>query len=77
MIPLLWKNCAANFTSDLRIAISQGTCLGGSTVINDAVCFPLPDVVRREWQDMGVDISDDEWDAANSEVSAEIFTSSR
>lgn len=72
MIPLLWKNCAANFTSDLRIAISQGTCLGGSTVINDAVCFPLPDVVRREWRGMGVDISDDEWDEANSEVSGEI-----
>ncbi len=72
MIPLLWKNCAANFTSDLRIAISQGTCLGGSTVINDAVCFPLPDVVRREWRGLGVDISDDEWDLANREVSGEI-----
>ena len=72
MVPLLWKNCAANFTSDLRIAIAQGSCLGGSTVINDAVCFPLPDVVRRQWRDMGVDISDDEWDMAIREVSAEI-----
>jgi choline dehydrogenase-like flavoprotein len=74
MIPLLWKNCAANFTSDLRIAISQGSCLGGSTVINDAVCFPLPDIVRRQWRDMGVSISDDEWNEAFSEVSAEIHT---
>lgn len=72
MIPLLWKNCAANFTSDLRIAISQGSCLGGSTVINDAVCFPLPDIVRRQWRDMGVGISDDEWNEAFIEVSAEI-----
>ena len=52
MIPLLWKNCAANFTSDLRIAISQGSCLGGSTVINDAVCFSMPDIVRRHWRDI-------------------------
>lgn len=72
MMPLLWKNCAANFTSDLRIAISQGSCLGGSTVINDAVCFPLPDVVRRQWRNMGVNISDDEWNEAFREVSSEI-----
>src|SRR6476620_7572081 len=39
MMPLLWKNAGANFTSNLRIAVAQGCCLGGSTVINDAVCF--------------------------------------
>ena len=72
MIPILWKNCAANFTSDLRKAISQGSCFGGSTVINDAVCFPLPCIVKRQWRDMGVSISDDEWDAATNEVSTEI-----
>ena len=27
MIPLLWKNAGANFTSNLRIAIAQGSCL--------------------------------------------------
>ena len=72
MIPLLWKNCAANFTSDLRIAISQGSCLGGSTVINDAVCFSMPDIVRRQWRDMGVSISDDEWNESTRNVSSEI-----
>ncbi|MBI3023096.1 MAG: GMC family oxidoreductase, partial [Thaumarchaeota archaeon] len=72
MVPLLWKNSGANFTEDLRIAIAQGSCLGGSTVINDAVCFTTPDVVRRQWRAMGVRISDDEWDAATAEVSKEI-----
>ena len=43
MIPLLWKNAGANFTSNLRIAVAQGCCLGGSTVINDAVCFRIPE----------------------------------
>lgn len=75
MMPLLWKNSGANFTSDLRIAITQGTCLGGSTVINDAVCFPLPDIVRKQWREMGVAISDDEWDAATDEVSGKIHIS--
>jgi choline dehydrogenase-like flavoprotein len=45
MLPLLWQNASANFTSNLRIAIAQGSCLGGSTVINDAVCFGIPDLV--------------------------------
>ena len=49
MVPLLWKNAGANFTSNLRIAVAQGCCLGGSTVINDAVCFPIPKIIINEW----------------------------
>jgi len=69
MIPLLWKNAGANFTSNLRIAIAQGSCLGGSTVINDAVCFRIPELVVKQWQDLGVSIAKDEWEKANDEVS--------
>lgn len=72
MIPLLWKNAGANFTTNLRIAIAQGSCVGGSTVINDAVCFRIPDVVIKQWQDMGVSIAKEEWDNANDEVSRRI-----
>jgi hypothetical protein len=45
MLPLLWKNVGANFISSLKIAVAQGCCLGGSTVINDAVCFRIPHLV--------------------------------
>jgi choline dehydrogenase-like flavoprotein len=72
MIPLLWKNAGANFTSNLRIAIAQGSCLGGSTVINDAVCFRIPPIVIEQWQKTGVSITKDEWDMANDEVSKRI-----
>ncbi len=72
MIPLLWKNNAANFTSSLRIAIAQGSCLGGSTVINDAVCFRIPDVVVDQWNDMGVSIGREEWMEACEEVEKRI-----
>lgn len=68
MIPLLWKNNGAIFTDDLRIVIVQGECLGGSTVINDAVCFATPKIIRDEWRRLGVNISDDEWDKAIDEV---------
>jgi choline dehydrogenase-like flavoprotein len=72
MIPLLWKNAGANFTSNLRIAIAQGSCLGGSTVINDAVCFRIPELVIKQWNNMGVNISKSEWDKANDEVAKRI-----
>ena len=72
MIPLLWKDAGANFTSNLKIAIAQGSCLGGSTVINDAVCFEIPDVIIDQWQKIGVSITKAEWNAANSEVSKRI-----
>jgi choline dehydrogenase-like flavoprotein len=62
MMPLLWKNAGFNFNDSLRIAIAQGCCLGGSTIINDAVCFDTPPRVREEWSNKyGVDFSNDEW----------------
>jgi choline dehydrogenase-like flavoprotein len=73
MLPLLWQNAAANFTSNLRIAIAQGSCLGGSTVINDAVCFGIPDLVVEQWQNgAGVSISKEEWQVTTKEVSNKI-----
>ena len=72
MLPLLWKNTGANFTSSLRIVVAQGCCLGGSTVINDAVCFRIPDIVIDQWHRKGVSISKDEWDEANNEVAKRI-----
>ena len=61
MMPLLWKNAGFNFVDSLRIAIAQGCCLGGSTIINDAVCFDTPLRVRQQWSKLGVNFSDDEW----------------
>lgn len=61
MLPLLWKNSGFQFDDNLKIAIAQGSCLGGSTIINDAVCFDTPQRVRDEWKKMGVDFTDDEW----------------
>lgn len=72
MIPLLWKNAGAQLNDTLNVAIGQGSCLGGSTVINDAVCFPIPPVTKRQWRELGVEISDEEWDRATDEVSREI-----
>ncbi len=51
MIPMLFKNAGLQFTVPGGIAVAQGSCVGGSTVVNDAVCFRTPDAVLGWWQD--------------------------
>jgi choline dehydrogenase-like flavoprotein len=51
MIPMLYKNAGLQFTIPTGIAVAQGSCFGGSTVVNDAVCFRTPDTVLGWWAD--------------------------
>ena len=51
MIPMLYKNSGLQFTVPSGIAVAQGSCVGGSTVVNDAVCFRTPDAVLGWWED--------------------------
>lgn len=44
----------ANKTGDM--VVLQGSCIGGSTVVNAAVCFRAPDAVLESWgRDFGLD----------------------
>ncbi|MEO9295746.1 MAG: GMC family oxidoreductase, partial [Nitrososphaera sp.] len=72
MMSMLWKNAGAVFTEDFGMAIAQGQCLGGSTVINDAVCFDTPPSVMQEWARMGVRIDTDLWGSARRAVKTAI-----
>ncbi|HEU4440120.1 MAG TPA: GMC family oxidoreductase N-terminal domain-containing protein, partial [Methylomirabilota bacterium] len=36
-------------TGDCRMVVLQGQCVGGSSVVNNAVCFRMPDHLRAEW----------------------------
>jgi choline dehydrogenase-like flavoprotein len=40
---------AQTATGSGRIPVIQGRCLGGSTVVNSAICRRIPDDVWREW----------------------------
>jgi len=51
MIPMLYKNSGLQFALPSGIAVAQGSCVGGSTVVNDAVCFRAPDAVLGWWDD--------------------------
>ena len=50
-ISTLYRDGALQLSSDLRFSVLQGMCVGGSTVVNNAVCFDLPDRVLRRWND--------------------------
>src|SRR5256885_15883717 len=52
MIGKLYDDGVFQQTRDLRFTILQGSCVGGTTVINNAVCFPPPrDVIDGRWND--------------------------
>ena len=52
--------------------VLQGACLGGGGIINNAVCFRLPEWRLRRWQAAGFPVAAADLDAAYTRVAAEI-----
>jgi choline dehydrogenase-like flavoprotein len=52
MIGKLYDDGVFQQTRDLRFTILQGSCVGGTTVVNNAVCFAPPqEVIEGRWND--------------------------
>jgi choline dehydrogenase-like flavoprotein len=51
MIGRLYADGLMQQTEDWRFTILQGSCVGGSTTVNNAVCFPPPEPVLARWND--------------------------
>jgi choline dehydrogenase-like flavoprotein len=47
----LYADGGMQMSTDARFQVLQGKCVGGSTVVNNAVCFELPDHVLERWND--------------------------
>jgi choline dehydrogenase-like flavoprotein len=47
----LYSDGGMQMSTDARFQVLQGRCVGGSTVVNNAVCFELPDHVLERWND--------------------------
>jgi choline dehydrogenase-like flavoprotein len=45
----LYEDGALQLTRDFSFQVLQGMCVGGSTVVNNAVCFDIPPHVLEEW----------------------------
>jgi choline dehydrogenase-like flavoprotein len=55
----LYSDGALQLSKDFSFQVLQGMCVGGSTVVNNGVCFELPDEVLAKWNgpelDAGLD----------------------
>jgi choline dehydrogenase-like flavoprotein len=57
MVSRLYQNGALQLSRDFRFQIFQGSCVGGSTVVNNAACFKTPDYILDRWiNEMGIAI---------------------
>ena len=53
MMSRLYADGALQQSKDFRFRVLQGSCVGGTTVVNNAVCFDMPDYVLDQWNDKG------------------------
>ena len=51
MIGQLYADGVMQQTEDFNFTVLQGSCVGGSTTVNNAVCFRPPPKVLRNWND--------------------------
>ncbi len=49
MVSRLYADGAIQAARDFRFTVFQGSCVGGSTVVNNAVCFKMPEEVLDRW----------------------------
>lgn len=58
MVSRLYANGALQLSRDFRFQVFQGRCVGGSTVVNNAVCFDTPEHILDKWiNEMGIGIN--------------------
>ncbi|MFL5908218.1 MAG: GMC family oxidoreductase N-terminal domain-containing protein [Solirubrobacterales bacterium] len=58
---LLYADGGMQMSKDARFQVLQGKCVGGSTVVNNAVCYDIPERTLQRWNDPdGLDAGIDE-----------------
>ena len=62
-LEVLYDGGLLQVASDYRFGVLQGNCVGGSTTVNNAICFPPPPAVVARWNqpdghDSGIDLSE-------------------
>jgi choline dehydrogenase-like flavoprotein len=81
--PILWdeietlrryyKHAGLQLTLGHPMFVFQGQCLGGSSVVNNAVCFRMPDKIRQTWKnDFQIPWVFAELDAAYDRIATEV-----
>ena len=71
MLAKVYKEGGLQQTKKFSMSILQGECLGGSTVINNGVCFQMPASIKSTWeQEYDIDLS--QLDAEYERIAAEL-----
>src|SRR5262249_41137845 len=70
MIRTLYAESGLQLARSFDFTILQGETVGGTTVINNAICIEMPSPSRREWASFGFDaaILDDHYARVKSEI---------
>ncbi len=50
MLPLLFEGAGGRTTRDGGLLVWHARCVGGTTVVNNAICFDTPDRILNLWQ---------------------------
>jgi choline dehydrogenase-like flavoprotein len=67
-----YREGGLQLTVDYDMYILQGRCVGGSTLINNGVCFDLPNGVFKAWENFGAALNQAKLDQAFQRVRSEI-----
>jgi choline dehydrogenase-like flavoprotein len=71
MFPALYRGSAQQPSEDGLVNVLQGSCFGGSTVVNTADCVPIPGAVLSHWRRYhGVDLDPQELESSKERVFA-------
>jgi choline dehydrogenase-like flavoprotein len=68
MIARLYKDGGAQTNNDADMFVLQGSCVGGSTVLTNAVCFRMPEDVRQSFERHGMPLDRDQLQQAHARV---------
>lgn len=68
MIARLYKDGGAQTNNEADMFVLQGNCVGGSTVLTNAVCFRMPEDVRQSFVHLGFPLPATRLDAAYRRV---------
>lgn len=56
MQALAYRDGGLQLTVDTNMYVLQGKCVGGSTFLNNGICFDIPDAAFKKWSEFGVTI---------------------
>jgi choline dehydrogenase-like flavoprotein len=69
MVSRLYRDGALQLSRDFRFTVFQGNCVGGSTVVNNAVCFRTPEYILDRWvNDMNINLDRTKYEASQDAI---------